>query len=227
MEFNTTLAIKRNYSMLAAAENVDVTVLAGQLHSIGFECMRCGECCQSHQGDNSVIVFPDEILQIMDANNLSWHDVCKPSAPQFIDNINTLHSFEWELKKRTNGSCTFSNWNNTCSVYFWRPWICRTYPFYLHFEDNPTPQLNISECKGVGKGVFSKEDAGNLALFLKKRLISEIQEEVQLLEHLDELDNWKFFSGNINGNIEKFNMVIHDSRGCTVVERHIKPNSEE
>ena len=227
MEFNTTQAIKNNYSMLAAAEEVDVTVLAGQLQSMGFECMRCGECCRSHQGDNSVIVFPDEVLRIMDANNLSWHDVCKPSAPQFIDSINTLHSFEWELKRHDNGSCTFLNEDNTCSVYFWRPWICRTYPFYLHFENGQTPRLNISECEGVGMGVFSKEDAGKLALFLKERLISEIQEEIQLLEHLDGLENWEFFNSNINENIVKFNIAVHDSRGCTVVERDIKSNSKE
>ena len=198
MKFNKNQAIKDNYSMLAAAEDIDVTVLARHLKSMGFECTRCGECCRSHQGDNSVIVFPDEVLRIMDANNLSWHNVCKPSAPQFIDNNNTLHSFEWELKRHDNGSCTFLNRDNTCSVYFWRPWICRTYPFYLHFEKDQTPQLNISECEGVGKGVFSKEDAVNLALFLKERLISEIQEEVQLLEHLDGLENWEFFNGNID-----------------------------
>ena len=61
---------------------------------------------------------------------------------------------------------------------------------------------------------------------MKERLISEIQEEIQLLEHLDGLENWDFFNGEINGNIVKFNMAVHDSCGCTVVERHIKSNSK-
>lgn len=213
MEFNTTQAIKDNYSLLVAAGEVDVTVLAGQLTSVGFQCKRCGECCRSRQADNSVIVFPDEVFRIMDANNLDWYDVCKPSAPHFIDTMNTLHSLEWELKKHDNGSCTFLKDKNVCSTYFWRPWICRTYPFYLHFGNNLSPMLNISECEGVGSGVLSEEDAGNLAFLLKERLISEIQEEIHLLEHLDGLENWELFYGSIDGNIGQFNIAVHDSRG--------------
>ncbi|MBW6517820.1 MAG: YkgJ family cysteine cluster protein [ANME-2 cluster archaeon] len=222
MEFETFRAIKDNYSMLVMAEEMDDIILAGQLTSIGFECKRCGECCRSHQADNSVLVFPDEVLRIMDANNLGWYDVCKPSSPQFIDNKNTLHSLEWELKRHNNGSCTFLNDDNTCSIYFWRPWICRTYPFYLHFEDERAPLLNISECEGVGSGVLRAQDAENLALLLKERLISEIQEEIHVLEHLDGLENWKLFNSSIQGNNAKFNIVVHDSHGCTIVETHIK-----
>ncbi|MCL7412689.1 MAG: YkgJ family cysteine cluster protein [ANME-2 cluster archaeon] len=215
MEFNTTRAINDNYSLLVSAAEVDVRALAGQLTSMGFECKRCGECCRSHQADNSVIVFPDEVFRIMDANDLGWYDVCKPSAPQFIDTIHTLHSFEWELKRHSNGSCTFIHDDNVCRIYFWRPWICRTYPFYLHFENSPSPLLNVSECEGVGSGVLCEEDAGNLALLLKERLISEIREEIHVLEHLDGLETWELFNSSIHGNIAQFRIAVHDSRGCS------------
>ncbi len=224
MEFNITQAINENLHMLAVAEDMDVAELTRQLMSVGFECTRCGECCRSRLGDNCVIVFPDEVLPIMEAQNLGWDDVCKPSTPQFIDNSKTLHSFEWELNRHSNGACTFLNEDNTCSIYSCRPWICRTYPFYLGFKDNrSTPMLNISECEGVGNRVFSKDDARELASVLKARLISEIHEEIQLLEHLEGYEDWRLYEEDVyTGNGVEHNMAVHDGRGFTVVWRYVK-----
>ncbi|MDF1556629.1 MAG: YkgJ family cysteine cluster protein [ANME-2 cluster archaeon] len=223
MEFNTIQAINNNYLLLSRAEDVHVSMLARQLMDVDFECTGCGECCRSHLGDNSVIVFPDEIQLIMETKKIGWYEICRPSAPQFIDSSGTFHSFEWELVKHSSGACKFLQENSTCSIYDWRPWICRTYPFYLVFEDDQrNPLLNISECEGVGAGSFSKGSAIEMAKLLKERIISEIKEEIQLLEQINGYDDWVLVRNNSIENLVKPDVAVHDSRGLTLVSGHNK-----
>ncbi|MCL7415228.1 MAG: YkgJ family cysteine cluster protein [ANME-2 cluster archaeon] len=223
MEFNTTHPINNNYLLLSRAEDVHVSMLARQLMDVDFECTGCGECCRSHLGDNSVIVFPDEIQLIMETQKLGWNEICRPSTPQFMDSSGTFHSFEWELIKHSSGTCKFLQENCTCSIYDYRPWICRTYPFYLVFEyAQITPLLSISECEGVGAGSFSKESAIEMATLLKERIISEVKEEIQLLEHLNGYEDWVLVRNDSIEKGVKTDVAVHDSRGLILVSGHDK-----
>jgi Fe-S-cluster containining protein len=217
MTLNTKEAINELNVRLSITEKLDLLNLAGQLITIGFTCIRCGDCCRAQSGDNCVIVFPDEILTIVHAHDLTWSRICKPSVPQFIAENGIMHAFEWELNRHDNGDCIFIE-NNICRIYAQRPWICRTYPFYLVFLDGITePCLKMSDCQGIGR-TLRTEDASKLALLLKNRLILEIQEEIQVLKNLEGYCNWKLIRNDSTSNVEvKQRLAVHDSRGSTFI----------
>ena len=211
----TNESINEMKKKLAVAEEIIESDLACQLKSIGFECIRCGECCRSFSGDNRVIIFPGEVRKIIKTNKLNWNDVCKPSIPLFIDDTGILHAFEWELNRHESGDCVFLNDNYTCKIYDQRPWICRTYPFYLVFE-NGDPNLMVSDCQGFG-GSINGNEALELAMLLKKRLVEEIREEVQVLKNLENYDNWNLIRDHSQLDMKKKSRIaVHDSAGIHI-----------
>ena len=214
----TNESIDEMKKKLVIAEEIIESDLADKLNSIGFECIRCGECCRSVSGDNRVIVFPVEVENIIKTNKLNWNDVCKPSKPMFIDETGMLHAFEWELNRHESEDCVFLNNNiNTCKIYDQRPWICRTYPFYLVFENrNQKSNLMVSDCQGCG-GSITGNEALDLAISLKKRLVEEIQEEVQVFEHLKNYDDWNLIIDySQSGMNKKSRISVHDSCGTHI-----------
>lgn len=215
----TNESIDKMKKKLAVAEEIIESDLAGQLKSIGFECIRCGECCRSFSGDNRVIVFPVEVKKIIKINKLNWNEVCKPSNPMFIDETGILHAFEWELNRHESGDCVFINDNYTCKIYDQRPWICMTYPFYLVFEERDSkPKLMVSDCKGCG-GSINGNEALELAILLKKRLVEEIREEIQVLRNLENYDNWNLIKDYSQLDmIKKSRIAVHDSGGTHICQ---------
>lgn len=213
----TNESIDKLKKKLAVAEEIIESDLAGKLNSIGFKCIRCRECCRSFSGDNRVIVFPGEVENIIKNNKLNWNDVCKPSNPMFIDDAGMLHAFEWELNRNKSGDCVFLNDNNTCNIYDQRPWICRTYPFYLVFEDRDSkPNLMVSDCKGCGGSINGKE-ALEMAISLKKRLVEEIREEIRVFEDLENYDDWNLIRDHSQLDMNKKSRIaVHDSGGTHI-----------
>lgn len=214
MNFNKAEAVNDLQKMRSAAHELDTPELASFLTDIGFECTGCGDCCRGACADNSVIVFPDEVTTIMDTCHLDWNDICEPAPPGFRDGSDTLHSFEWVLNRLPNSDCVFLREEGGCSIHPHRPWICRTYPFYLVFKDmGQAPVLEVSECQGVGR-TMAREDALEMARLLKERLLIEIEEEIQTLNQLGNCDDWELLdvgAGHITG---KHHLVaVHDSRG--------------
>lgn len=219
MDINLFESVNNLRSNLARAENLSVEEIEEQLKAVGFSCRRCGECCRGRSGDNSVIVYPEEITDILKAISLEWDEVCRPAAPLFVDGSGILHALEWELIRDGSGDCIFIRDDNTCSIYPHRPWICRTYPFYLTFQEGAAkPLLATSQCSGLGPG-SSPEDVPALAPDLKKRLIFEIREEIKVLEKLKGHEDWKYVNYElIAGRPAKKGLVVHDSRGaCEVI----------
>lgn len=217
MDINLFKSVNNLRSNLAAAENLSAAELAEQLNAIGFSCRRCGECCRGRSGDNSVIVYPEEITDILKAISLEWDEVCRPAAPLFMDGSGSLHALEWELRRDRRGDCIFIRDDSTCSIYSHRPWICRTYPFYLTFQDGAAiPHLVTSQCSGTGPG-SNPEEAAAAAAELKERLIFEIKEEIEVLEKLEGHEAWKYVNDEPMSNM-RMKLIVHDSRGaCEVI----------
>ena len=213
----TNESIDKLKKRLAISEEIIESDLAGKLNSIGFKCIRCGECCRSFSGDNRVIVFPGEVENIIKNNKLNWNDVCKPSNPLFIDDTGMLNAFEWELNRNKSGDCVFLSDNNTCNIYDQRPWICRTYPFYLEFEDGDSkPNLMVSDCQGCG-GSINGNEALELAISLKKRLVEEIREEIRVFEDLENYDDWGLIRDPSQLDMNKKSRIsVHDSYGTHI-----------
>lgn len=161
---------------LDEAIGIDEQKLADEIKTIGFKCRNCAECCRSEYGNNTVAVFPFEIRRICEKTGLDRDDFVIPTPSQDRDAQGNIHTFEWVLRK--NGECVFLK-VGLCGVYECRPYICRTYPFYLM-----DGRLVVSECAGVGDKI-SNEESRKLAALLKERYVAEIKESISLFEKFD------------------------------------------
>ncbi len=177
---------------LDKATRIDEKQLADEIKSIGFKCNNCAQCCRAEYGDNTVVIFPFEIRHICGKTGLGRDDFVIPTPSEDRDSQGNIHTFEWVLRK--NGDCVFLR-EGLCKIYECRPYICKTYPFYLL-----DGQLMTSECQGLG-GRISNEKSLELAVLLKERYIAEIKESVALLER---------FNGFNPG---RGSICVHDSEG--------------
>ncbi len=178
---------------LDEALKIDEIQLADQIRAIGFRCQHCSECCKAEFGDNTVSIFPFEIRRICEKTGLKAEDIATPAPWQDTDYEGNIHTFEWVLRK--NGDCAFLN-RGLCEIYECRPFICKTYPFYIL-----DGQLAVSQCSGLGEAISSKESQ-KLSVLLKERCITEIKESISLLE------NFRGFMPRGKGSI-----CVHDSEG--------------
>lgn len=176
------------------ANRVSPEALAAQIREIGFQCLRCGECCTGEE--NSVVVFPFEIRRIMGVTGESWQETVEPPSVGEWDLKGNFHTLEWRIKK-CEKSCKFYTLDG-CRIYQARPLLCSTYPFYLMDGD-----LRCSECQGLG-GAIDPQEAGKIAALLKERNIVEIRESIRLLE------NYRDFQRGVPG---KGDCIVHDSEG--------------
>jgi Fe-S-cluster containining protein len=181
---------------LEFAGRISVEEVAAQIREIGFECIKCGECCIGD--DNSVTVFPFEIRRIMAATGEGWRGTVQPPAEGEWDSQGNFHTLEWRIKKE-NCSCKFYS-HGGCKIYNARPFICSTYPFYL---DNGI--LRYSECQGLGKEIEPSE-AEKIASLVKERSIVEIKETIALLEKFEDFDRGKAMT-------KVTCIIVYDSEG--------------
>jgi len=178
---------------LANALRIDEIKLAHQIKATGFKCMKCAQCCMSEFGDNTVIVSPSQIREICKSSSLEPDDFVIPTASDDRDEDGNLHTFEWVLKN--NGDCIFLK-EKLCEIYECRPFICRTFPFFLL-----DGELEACECMGIG-GNIGDRDSLELAKLLKERYVLEIRESMAVFE--------KFNGFNPCGSGR---VCVHDSEG--------------
>jgi Fe-S-cluster containining protein len=180
-------------SLDEAVRIIDESAITKKIISIGYKCQQCARCCMEDYGDNTVSIFPFEIRLISEKTGLKMEDIAVPAPSEDRDAAGNLHTFEWILKK--NGNCTFQD-NGLCKIYECRPYICRTYPFYL-LEG----RLMVSECEGL-ENTINEEDAAKMAALLRERYLAEIMESISLLE------KFRGFAPSGKGYI-----CVHDSEG--------------
>lgn len=166
-----------------------------------FRCARCAKCCRGAYGDNTVTVFPGEIRTIMAATGREWLDIVEPEDDGDEDDYGNRQAFEWALRKKQNGDCIFLE-DGRCTIYGARPFICRTYPFYL--DDG---KIGAGECDGRGCEKMERQESRAMAEELIARSVRELEESVGLLEKLD-MDAGRGATGLI---------VVHDSEGAWLV----------
>jgi Fe-S-cluster containining protein len=167
-----------------------------------FECQGCAKCCRGTFGDNTVTVFPFEIRRIMAATGLDWLDIVEPEEDGDEDEYGNRQAFEWALRKKPDGDCIFLD-SGRCTIYEARPFICRTYPFYLD-----EGRVGHGECDGLGCG--DRQYTHAMAHELIARSARELEESIALLERLN------LFAGRNNTGL----IVVHDSEGaCLVAEK--------
>lgn len=190
-------ALRRSY---AAALLISPLSLADQIKGIGFQCLSCGQCCQGE--DNSVLVFPFEIREIMAERGQDWLQVAQPPEEGEWDSFGDFHTLEWRLKKEGLRCCFYVD--GRCAIYASRPLLCRTYPFYL-----VEGRLCCSECPGLGMSI-EMDAAQDIARQLILRHITEIEEAIELTERFED-----FPRGRWNGGC--CCCIIHDSEGEHII----------
>ena len=184
---------------LETTKQISVEDLASQIRTIGFDCLRCGDCCAGE--DNSVVAFPSEIRKILTTTGIGWLDAVEPPEIGEWDSQGNFHTLEWRIKK-DGESCKFHSIKE-CKIYHARPILCKTYPFYLD-----EGMLRCSECRGLGKKIGSVE-AERIAALVVDRSITEIREAIELLE--------KYMDFERGSPTERGVCIVHDSEG----EHHI------
>ncbi len=172
---------------------IDENKLADEIKAIGFKCSRCSQCCRREYGDNTVAVFPAEIRKICEMHGFKPEEIILPAPSHDRDSEGNIHTFEWILRKKED--CIFLD-DGLCKIYECRPYICKTYPFYLM-----DGKLMVSECGGIGD-LISIEDSTVIALLLKERYVAEIKESIALIR------KFKGFKPGRKGNV-----CVHDGEG--------------
>lgn len=175
------------------AATIDIQGLANQIQAERFACKGCAQCCRPEHGDNTVSVLPFEIQRICEHMHLPWNEIAVPAPSEDRDAKGNIHTFEWVLRKR--GECIFLR-GNVCQIYEHRPYLCKTYPFYLQ-----EGRLMVCECEGIGEDMRLQESL-ELAALLKERYLTEIQETIALIE--------RFRGFNPDG---EGALCVHDSSG--------------
>jgi len=173
--------------------------LKERIKKTGFSCSLCGRCCtQLSDNSNLVMVNAPEIRRIMEGTGLSWDKIAEP-YPEILDGPNgEKFTFAWCLK-RSGDKCHFLDENSRCTIYEFRPLICRTYPFMLEGSE-----LLVFDCPGTG-AAMSEGEAEGIAEELIQRALFE-QEEFEKIKEI-------FGSAGLSG--DKMNII--DSEGVKTV----------
>jgi len=147
------------------------------------------------------MVTPAEARAVADAAGRTFDGVAEP-YPDFIEGEDgARYTFDWSLR-REDGRCLFLE-EGRCTVYGARPWICRTYPFYL-----VEGKLRCSECPGLGMRI-NEDAAQEVAGQLIFRHITEIEEAIALTKKYQDFQRGGYKEGSY--------CIIHDSEGEHII----------
>jgi Fe-S-cluster containining protein len=117
---------------------------------IRYSCERCALCC----GDTDQKVRRILILE-SEADDISKRT--QMNIEKFTESYDKYKPYSYQIKKIENGKCIFLR-DKACSIYEFRPLICRFYPFRLDFKKDAYVFNCTNECPGIGKGKILKKD---------------------------------------------------------------------
>ena len=111
---------------------------------VKFECIKCGICCgDTNEKKRHVLAFRYEVEKIA---SFTCQDISN-----FSQRISDCSPYEYELRK-IDGKCIFLE-RNLCTIYSFRPLICKFYPFELLPKVSSKLKFNYTlECPGIGVG---------------------------------------------------------------------------
>lgn len=107
------------------------------------DCANCGDnCCR---GPYSTVLL--RLVDVALFVDRGWTDRFTLDKPTFSPDVlrerpelrAMVNSFHWRvfpvLKQRPNGTCTFLDEDQRCSIHADRPWVCRTFPYRLNIDE--------------------------------------------------------------------------------------------
>ncbi len=108
-----------------------------------FDCSKCGLCCgDTTEKTRHVLMLRSDAEKISILTGLPVNKF----AHEIIGKIPYIYEMN---KKPENGECTFLE-DNQCTLYAYRPLICRFYPFELSTNNDGKYVFRVTlECPGV------------------------------------------------------------------------------
>lgn len=92
----------------------------------------------------------DEVECISRVLGMPLEEVAEP-YPETVEIHGARVRLGWALLRDEAGACRWHG-GNRCTVYAYRPHLCRTYPFMLDGD-----RLTVSECPGIGAPLTDEE----------------------------------------------------------------------
>jgi Fe-S-cluster containining protein len=134
-------------------------------NNLKFECNKCAICCgDTKEKTRHILLLDSETMEIAQKTAL-------PTA-EFSFEIADNQPYSREMKKGQDGKCVFLK-DNACTIYGFRPLICRFYPFELKFnEDQDRYEFTATlECTGINNGkLVGESDFKKLFKLAQERL---------------------------------------------------------
>jgi Fe-S-cluster containining protein len=135
-----------------------------------FACNNCGICCGNTKQKTRHILLTEK-----DAQNIT--NYINQLTSTFANKITSKAPYVFEMKKNAEtGKCLFHQ-TNQCSIYAFRPLICRFYPFELTTDQTGTHIFTeTSECPQVYCHPENSKKILRQTYF--KRLLKQAEEEI-------------------------------------------------
>ncbi|MFX1374825.1 MAG: YkgJ family cysteine cluster protein [Promethearchaeota archaeon] len=132
-------------------------------NGIKFSCQMCGDCCRGFN-EGEVYLYKDDILRLTKYLNIEGREGLRNFAKKYVKVIND--SFFWKEPEAQRGKkyrfktlgfrftgedehCHFLK-DNICSVHDYRPFQCRSFPFWQMMVSNKKNfDSYTKKCKGL------------------------------------------------------------------------------
>lgn len=131
-----------------------------------FKCINCALCCgDTENRTRTILMLKTEAEKIANKTRMRLES--------FAEKVKDFEPYAYKMRKTADGKCIFLN-KNQCTIYAYRPLICRFYPFELK-ETNSGAYLFActKECPGIGKGGTLKRSFFEKLFKRFRRLMAE------------------------------------------------------
>jgi Fe-S-cluster containining protein len=153
----------------------------------GFSCARCGWCCRENfsiritqdisRPSNAISIFPDDVRRIMKGTGMKWDDAAQPDIYSCLSDGDKIWAIGWLLRRSDAGNCIFYR-DGACTIYEFRPMICRCYPFFMDERG-----VEVMHCEGLGKEMAG-ERAEEMARMLKRYEMKKLRSYIGIMAQL-------------------------------------------
>ena len=183
----------------------------------GFSCQRCGWCCRENfkiritpsisRPSNAISVFPDDIRRIIKGTGKKWDEIAQPDIYSCLSDGENIFTIGWILRRNEKNECVFYR-KNECTIYLYRPMICRCYPFFMGENG-----IEVMRCEGLGNEI-TKEGAEEMASMLKRYELKKLRSYIGIISQLEEklsLANIQALPENYSGGV-----LVCDGEGISM-----------
>lgn len=108
---------------------------------------------------------------------MQWEEVAQPDIYSCLSDGERMLAIGWILRRNEAGDCSFYR-EGECSIYEFRPMICRCYPFFMDERG-----VDVMHCNGLGNEM-TRERAEEMARMVKRYEMKKLRSYVSILEQI-------------------------------------------